>query len=85
MTVHLSSKSLACGLRGNMKTSFGIAWDASLLAAHTYKLFHILRGMFMNKYIFPGADASCSLGWVITQVRAFLSISLPDTQKLLAT
>lgn len=22
----------------------------------------------MNKYIFPGADASCSLGWVITQL-----------------
>lgn len=28
------------------------------------------RGLFMNKYIFPGADASCSLGWVITQVGA---------------
>ena len=24
----------------------------------------------MNKYIFPGADASCSLGWVIKQVEA---------------
>lgn len=24
----------------------------------------------MNKYIFPGADASCSLGWVINQVEA---------------
>lgn len=24
----------------------------------------------MNKYIFPGADASASLGWVITQVEA---------------
>lgn len=24
--------------------------------------------MFMNKYIFPGADASASLGWVINQV-----------------
>lgn len=24
----------------------------------------------MNKYIFPGADASCSLGWVISQVEA---------------
>ena len=22
----------------------------------------------MNKYIFPGADASCSLGWVVSQV-----------------
>ncbi len=28
------------------------------------------RGLFMNKYIFPGADASCSLGWVINQVEA---------------
>ena len=24
----------------------------------------------MNKYIFPGADASCSLGWVITQLES---------------
>lgn len=23
-------------------------------------------GLFMGKYIFPGADASCPLGWVIT-------------------
>jgi sphingolipid C9-methyltransferase len=22
----------------------------------------------MNKYVFPGADASCSLGWVVTQL-----------------
>ena len=22
----------------------------------------------MNKYVFPGADASCSLGWVVSQV-----------------
>jgi len=24
----------------------------------------------MNKYIFPGADASCSLGWVVNQVES---------------
>ena len=24
----------------------------------------------MNKYVFPGADASCSLGWVINQVES---------------
>lgn len=24
----------------------------------------------MNKYVFPGADASCSLGWVVKQVEA---------------
>ena len=28
------------------------------------------RGLFMNKYVFPGADASCSLGWVITQLES---------------
>lgn len=28
------------------------------------------RGLFMNKYVFPGADASCSLGWVTTQLEA---------------
>lgn len=26
------------------------------------------RGLFMNKYVFPGADASCALNWVIAQV-----------------
>jgi len=25
-------------------------------------------GLFMGKYVFPGADASCPLGWVITQL-----------------
>ncbi|OJA17596.1 hypothetical protein AZE42_01240, partial [Rhizopogon vesiculosus] len=24
----------------------------------------------MNKYIFPSADASCSLGWVVGQAEA---------------
>jgi cyclopropane fatty-acyl-phospholipid synthase-like methyltransferase len=28
---------------------------------------HPLRGLFMNKYGFPGADASCSLSWVVSQ------------------
>ncbi|KAI0079182.1 sphingolipid C9-methyltransferase [Panus rudis PR-1116 ss-1] len=28
----------------------------------------LIWGLFMNKYIFPGADASCSLGWVVQQV-----------------
>jgi cyclopropane fatty-acyl-phospholipid synthase-like methyltransferase len=28
----------------------------------------LVWGLFMNKYIFPGADASCALSWVITQL-----------------
>ena len=24
----------------------------------------------MNKYVFPGADASCSLGWVVKQLES---------------
>jgi cyclopropane fatty-acyl-phospholipid synthase-like methyltransferase len=28
------------------------------------------RGLFMNKYVFPGADASCSIGWVINKLEA---------------
>jgi cyclopropane fatty-acyl-phospholipid synthase-like methyltransferase len=28
----------------------------------------LIWGLFMNKYIFPGADASLSLGWVITKL-----------------
>jgi len=30
----------------------------------------LIWGLFMNKYVFPGADASCSLGWVINAVEA---------------
>ncbi|GJJ13054.1 hypothetical protein Clacol_007303 [Clathrus columnatus] len=30
----------------------------------------LIWGLFMNKYVFPGADASCSLGWVVTQLEA---------------
>ncbi|KAI0368543.1 sphingolipid C9-methyltransferase [Pilatotrama ljubarskyi] len=30
----------------------------------------LIWGLFMNKYIFPGADASCSLGWVVGQLEA---------------
>lgn len=30
----------------------------------------LIWGLFMNKYVFPGADASCALGWVINQVEA---------------
>lgn len=30
----------------------------------------LIWGLFMNKYIFPGADASCSLGWVINQLES---------------
>ena len=37
----------------------------------------LIWGLFMNKYIFPGADASCSLGWVINKVGAvFLACPL---------
>ena len=33
----------------------------------------------MNKYIFPGADASCSLGWVIGKARyLLLPVSSPS-------
>jgi cyclopropane fatty-acyl-phospholipid synthase-like methyltransferase len=28
----------------------------------------LVWGLFMNKYIFPGADASCPLAWVIGQL-----------------
>ncbi|TFK47388.1 cyclopropane fatty acid synthase domain-containing protein [Heliocybe sulcata] len=30
----------------------------------------LIWGLFMNKYVFPGADASCSLGWVVSQVES---------------
>ncbi|KAG8839537.1 hypothetical protein FRC18_010316 [Serendipita sp. 400] len=47
----------------------------------------LIWGLFMNKYVFPGADASCSLNWVINQVRLiirfpFYLISNPFTPSL---
>lgn len=30
----------------------------------------LIWGLFMNKYVFPGADASCALGWVVNQVES---------------
>ena len=30
----------------------------------------LIWGLFMNKYIFPGADASCPLSWYIAQCEA---------------
>ena len=62
------SKSRASGLIGSTRTLFG---TFSALTLSTWSLIAAqYRGIFMNKYIFPGADASCSLGWVIGQVEA---------------
>ncbi|KAJ3499964.1 hypothetical protein NLJ89_g9997 [Agrocybe chaxingu] len=30
----------------------------------------LVWGLFMNKYVFPGADASCSLGWVVGKLES---------------
>jgi len=30
----------------------------------------LIWGLFMNKYVFPGADASASLGWVVSHLEA---------------
>ena len=47
-----------------------LVWCAISITLVDHALSHSqpFRGLFMNKYIFPGADASCSLGWVIKQV-----------------
>lgn len=35
-----------------------------------WQFWDLIWGLFMNKYIFRGADASCSLGWVINKLEA---------------
>jgi len=35
----------------------------------------LIWGLFMNKYIFPGADASCPLNWYVGQLE---TVSLPS-------
>jgi cyclopropane fatty-acyl-phospholipid synthase-like methyltransferase len=53
-------------LLGNLRTSYGNFLFLDFFG-FSNKAF-TLRGLFMNKYIFPGADASCSLGWVVKQL-----------------
>ncbi|KAF2876092.1 S-adenosyl-L-methionine-dependent methyltransferase [Massariosphaeria phaeospora] len=37
-------------------------------------------GLFMNKYVFPGADASMPMGWVVTQLEAAgFEVKMSDT------
>jgi len=35
----------------------------------------LIWGLFMNKYIFPGADASCPLNWYVGQCEAVIFLS----------
>jgi len=55
---------------GNTRISFG---SSSVLSCPFFQPLSLRRrGLFMNKYVFPGADASCSIGWVINKVCAVL-------------
>ncbi|CEH16507.1 sphingolipid c9-methyltransferase [Ceraceosorus bombacis] len=36
----------------------------------TWQYWDLIWGLFMNKYIFRGADASCAIGWVINKLEA---------------
>ena len=49
-----------------------LIWHVSVVyqASSLLTFVAAFRGLFMNKYIFPGADASCSLGWVINKLEA---------------
>jgi cyclopropane fatty-acyl-phospholipid synthase-like methyltransferase len=66
MMAYSFSKSLVFVRLGNMRILSG----SSTSFTSTYSADFYSRGLFMNKYIFPGADASCSLGWVINQLES---------------
>lgn len=36
----------------------------------TWQYEDLIWGLFMNKYVFPGADASCALNWVINRLES---------------
>lgn len=36
----------------------------------TWQYEDLIWGLFMNKYVFPGADASLSVGWVVNKLEA---------------
>jgi hypothetical protein len=42
----------------------------------------LIWGLFMNKYIFPGADASCPLSWYVAQLETVRNSLLPSFQEL---
>jgi hypothetical protein len=64
MMVFSFSRSQAFVQHGNMRTSSGRIPVTTFQSSVKMPI----RGLFMNKYVFPGADASCSLGWVIGKV-----------------
>jgi cyclopropane fatty-acyl-phospholipid synthase-like methyltransferase len=72
MMASFSSKSQVSDLTGNMKISSGKPGFSPFFVCVCVFINNnrFIRGLFMNKYIFPGADASCSLGWVVSQVEA---------------
>lgn len=46
----------------------------------TWQWEDFIWGLFMAKYIFPGADASCPLGWIVTELeRAGFEIHSSET------
>lgn len=66
--VFSSCKFLASVNVGNTKISSGLS--SIIYSSHYVSMLTIhalLRGLFMNKYVFPGADASCSVSWVVNQ------------------
>jgi cyclopropane fatty-acyl-phospholipid synthase-like methyltransferase len=61
-------KSQVSDLIGNMKTSSGKP-DLSLARFIIHNRL-LPRGLFIKKYVLPGADSSCSLYWIVSQVEA---------------
>src|SRR5260370_37672030 len=66
-----SYRLLVSGLYGNFMILFGTSSQFVVDQSSVLKMTR--RGLFMNKYIFPGADASCPLNWVIGRVSLFYS------------
>lgn len=67
MMVLWFSRLLVSGPTGNMRTLTGVSCKLTLIVSRDVKLM-----CSMNKYVFPGADASLPLGWVVSKVSLFV-------------
>jgi cyclopropane fatty-acyl-phospholipid synthase-like methyltransferase len=70
MTTALScSRSQVSASTGSLRISFGTP-STSVPGKNLTIPFVAHRGLYMNRWVFPGADASCALSWVVTQVES---------------
>ena len=55
-------------ISSTMSPTFSPASPSNSISIHHSNALDLTWGLFMGEHVFPGADASCPLGWISTQV-----------------